>query len=93
MLFILFAAAPTLAEKRAFTIKDLYDIKQVVDPRYSPDGKSLLFLSSRDDKNADQLWRLPVDGGEALQVTDFSMAVTDPEWLPDGRRIVFFTTF
>lgn len=58
-------------------------------PRWSPDGKSLLFVSNRE--NGDQVWRIPVDGGEAVQVTDFSMGVGDPEWLSDGRRIVFFT--
>ena len=58
-------------------------------PRWSPDGKSLLFVSSRE--NGDQVWKLPIDGGEARQLTDFSMGVSDPRWLPGGKRIVFYT--
>jgi dipeptidyl aminopeptidase/acylaminoacyl peptidase len=58
-------------------------------PRWSPDGNNLLFVSTRE--NGSQVWRLPVHGGEAVQLTDFSMGVSDPSWTPDGRRIVFYT--
>lgn len=58
-------------------------------PRWSPDGKSLLFVSTRE--NGPQVWVIPVDGGEATQVTDFSMGVSEPRWTSDGRHIVFFT--
>jgi dipeptidyl aminopeptidase/acylaminoacyl peptidase len=56
-------------------------------PRWSPDGKSLLFLSSR--KNGQQAWTIPVDGGEPQQMTDLSTGVGDALWLPDGNSIVF----
>ncbi|MGD8412665.1 MAG: S9 family peptidase [Candidatus Latescibacterota bacterium] len=58
-------------------------------PRWSPDGKYLLFVSTRE--NGAQAWRLPVGGGEAEQLTDFSMEVSDPRWTPDGKKILFFT--
>jgi dipeptidyl aminopeptidase/acylaminoacyl peptidase len=58
-------------------------------PRWSPDGKSLMFVSSRE--NGVQVWRLPMDGGEATQLTDFSAGVSDPIWCSAGRRVVFFT--
>jgi len=57
-------------------------------PRWSPDGKHLLFVSTR--KNGAQVWRLPVGGGEAEQLTDFSAGVSDPEWAGDSR-IIFYT--
>jgi dipeptidyl aminopeptidase/acylaminoacyl peptidase len=56
-------------------------------PRWSPDGTSLLFLSTR--KNGAQAWVLPIDGGEPRQLTDFSAGVGDPVWSPDGKRILF----
>jgi dipeptidyl aminopeptidase/acylaminoacyl peptidase len=58
-------------------------------PRWSPDGTSLLFLSTR--KDGPQVWRIPANGGEAEQLTDFSMGVNRPMWFPDGRRILFFS--
>src|SRR5262249_34946537 len=36
-------------------------------PLWDPDGKSILFLSSRG--GSPQVWRIPLDGGEAIQVT------------------------
>jgi len=58
-------------------------------PRWSPDGRSLLFVSTR--KDGPQVWRIPVDGGEATQVTDFPPGVNDPIWAPDGKRVFFFS--
>ncbi len=57
-------------------------------PAFSPDGRHLAFVSSRDDGPA-QLWVLPLDGGEARRVTDLPTAVVDPRWLPDGSGILF----
>ncbi|HMK38685.1 MAG TPA: S9 family peptidase, partial [Bacteroidota bacterium] len=56
-------------------------------PRWSPDGSSLLFLSTR-NKGA-QAWIIPGGGGEPKQLTDFSAGVGDPEWTADGAGIVF----
>ncbi len=56
-------------------------------PRWSADGGSLLFLSTR--KNGSQAWAMPADGGEPRQLTDFSPGVGDPIWTPDGQGIVF----
>jgi dipeptidyl aminopeptidase/acylaminoacyl peptidase len=68
-------------------------------PRWSPDGKTILFTSNRpspDDPKAEdekkkkaQLFVIPVDGGEARQITQVEEGVQDPEWSPDGRSIMF----
>jgi dipeptidyl aminopeptidase/acylaminoacyl peptidase len=54
-------------------------------PVFSPDGKRLLFVSSRDGSS--QLYTMPVDGGESTQLTDFPGGVSAPVWSPDGTRI------
>jgi dipeptidyl aminopeptidase/acylaminoacyl peptidase len=54
-------------------------------PRFSPDGKRILFVSSRGGSS--QLWTMPVDGGEAVQLGDFAPGVADPLWSPDGTQI------
>ncbi len=54
-------------------------------PRWSPDGKSLLFLSSR--TGSSQVWRVPVDGGEAQAVTKLPLDVGSFAVSPDGKLL------
>ncbi|MCY4024297.1 MAG: S9 family peptidase [Anaerolineaceae bacterium] len=58
-------------------------------PRWSPDGRSLAFVSAR--SGSAQLYLLPVaaPGGEARQLTNMPRGVSNPVWSPDGRRIAF----
>ncbi len=58
------------------------------EPRWSPDGQSLAFLSSRGDDDAPaQLWLLPRAGGEPRALTTFKGDVLDYAWSPDGKKI------
>lgn len=56
-------------------------------PRFSPDGKSLFFLSARNG-GPQQVWRLPLDGGEASQVTHAPVDVSSFGLSPDGTRLI-----
>ena len=56
-------------------------------PRWSPDGKSIAFLSERNEGQT-QVWLLSLRGGEAQRLTDTPQDVDDFAWSPDGRRIV-----
>jgi dipeptidyl aminopeptidase/acylaminoacyl peptidase len=56
-------------------------------PRWSPDGRRLAFLSNR--SGSTQIWLLPLDGGEAEQLTRVKGGVSAPAWSPDGRWIAF----
>ena len=58
-------------------------------PRWSPDGKQLAFVSSRGDKA--QVFLLPIaaPGGEARQLTSMENGAHRPSWSPDGGRIAF----
>jgi dipeptidyl aminopeptidase/acylaminoacyl peptidase len=59
-------------------------------PRWSADGTRLAFVSARgDDKAKPQLFVIPAEGGEALQLTDLEGGVEDPKWSPDGSSIAF----
>jgi dipeptidyl aminopeptidase/acylaminoacyl peptidase len=55
-------------------------------PAWSPDGRHILFLSSRGDST--QVWRLPVSGGEAQAVTDLPLDVGTFRLSPTGDRLV-----
>ena len=56
-------------------------------PRLSADGKTLAFLrSGEDDKK--QVWVMPVNGGDARQVTTLPDGAKDMAWSPDGSAFV-----
>ncbi len=57
-------------------------------PQFSKNDKYLYFLSSR--KKGVQVWRIPLDGGESEQVTDFSMGVNSYAVL-DNNTVIFST--
>jgi len=56
-------------------------------PRFSPDGKYLAFLSARDEGKT-QIWTLFREGGEGVQLTDTAQDVSSFEWAPDSKRLV-----
>ncbi len=58
-------------------------------PRWSPDGASLLFTSTR--AGGAQAWLLPADGGEPCKLSDISTGVSGPEWTGDGKHFIFST--
>lgn len=61
-------------------------------PRWSPDGRYLSFLSSRQEGKGAQLWLLDRRGGEAQRVTELAAGIQEYEWSPDGKRIALVMT-
>ena len=55
-------------------------------PRWSPDGERLLFLSDRSGRM--QPWVLPLAGGDPEQLVEVDGEVVAAEWSPDGRRVL-----
>ena len=55
-------------------------------PRFSPDGKHLVFISDRSGKP--QAWVISTGGGEPRQVTDLPGGVGAADWSPDGTRLL-----
>jgi dipeptidyl aminopeptidase/acylaminoacyl peptidase len=61
--------------------------KKDSNPRWSPDGKLVLFSSNR--SGSAQLWVIDVGGGEARQLTNISTGASNGTWSPDGKTIAF----
>ena len=76
-------------------------------PRFAPDGRTLAFLSdrrlftedepnrprkARDRDDLEQIYLLPLDGGEARRLTDLPRGVSSFAWSPDGRTLAILTS-
>ncbi|WP_394696602.1 prolyl oligopeptidase family serine peptidase [Pseudoxanthomonas japonensis] len=58
-------------------------------PAFSPDGKTVYFLSAK--SGTQQLYALPLAGGTPRQLTDFALDVASYKLSPDGTRVLFST--
>ncbi|QJW97234.1 S9 family peptidase [Frigoriglobus tundricola] len=60
--------------------------RQGRNPRWSPDGKRILFESGSD------LWVMPADGGDPVLVTKISTGASHGIWSPDGKSVAFVSS-
>jgi Tol biopolymer transport system component len=74
-------------EARSLTIEKLYMTRQVGQPTWSPDGKSIAFISNMSGRN--NLWLVPAEGGWPVQLTVSDQRQTSPAWSPDGKWIAY----
>src|SRR5512133_1470617 len=93
---LVLALPAAAAEKRAFTIEDLYRLKGVQHLALSPDGSKLAFeVSSQDLKAATrstQIWMLDTATGATKQLTFSGKADTAPQWSKDGKTLYFLSS-
>jgi dipeptidyl aminopeptidase/acylaminoacyl peptidase len=78
-------------EPRTLTIEKLYMTRQIGRPTWSPDGKSIAFISNMSGRN--NLWLVRADGGWPVQLTVSDQRQAAPAWSPDGKWIAYQSDF
>jgi dipeptidyl aminopeptidase/acylaminoacyl peptidase len=62
------------------------------EPAWSPDGRTIAYVSDRADYWSDDVWLVDVASGRSRQLTRKLMASSTPVWSPKGDRIALFGT-
>ncbi len=70
---------------RQFTYGNQLDTQ----PRWSPDGAEIAFISNRGHEKQSQIYLIPSDGGEARQLTNVKGTIGHFEWAPHGKELAF----
>src|SRR5258708_22348888 len=74
-------------DPRGLTIEKLFMTRQVGRATWSPDGKSIAFVSNMSGRN--NLWLVPAEGGWPVQLTVSDQRQTPPTWSPDRQWIAY----
>jgi dipeptidyl aminopeptidase/acylaminoacyl peptidase len=78
-----------LIDVRTHAVRPLtYDRKGISSPQWSPDGRTLSFVANDGDDNG-QVYAMPMDGGDAKQVTRAKDGVDAYALSPDGKWIAY----
>jgi dipeptidyl aminopeptidase/acylaminoacyl peptidase len=84
------------AQKRAFTIEDLYRVESISDVHVSPDGKSIIYAVATSDlaraKRVAHIWSMGIDGQNPRQLTSGEKGESSPMFSPDGKWILYISS-
>ncbi len=93
---VFFAIGGLFAQKAAFQLDDLYKITGVGDPRISPDGERIAFVTGRnslyDGTSNSEVYIMDNDGKNLRQLTDHPKSDSHPRWSADGKHLLFVST-
>src|SRR5579862_5587396 len=73
--------------QQSLSIERLYMTRSVGATAWSPDGKTIAFVSNLSGRN--NLWLVPAEGGWPTQLTVSDQRQTSPTWSPDGKWIAY----
>ncbi|UCG50892.1 MAG: S9 family peptidase [Candidatus Latescibacterota bacterium] len=94
-LMILSAPSPVLTEasSKSITFDDFISLGRVSDPQISPDGKHVVFVVTyyckETNKGNSDIFMIPIEGGEARQLTQNPGSDSHPRFSPNGEWIAF----
>ena len=80
---------------RPLKVDDIFSLKTVGDPRFSPDGRWVAYtvrsLDAKEDAANTDIYMAPFEGGAAVQLTASPKPETRPRFSPDGRYLAFLS--
>lgn len=81
------------AEKKAFTIEDLYKIRSVGEPALSPDGKKIAFTQTKytlaEGKSETSIWLMDINGKNQVEIIANEKSNYDIIWTQDGKSLYY----
>jgi dipeptidyl aminopeptidase/acylaminoacyl peptidase len=82
---------PDARVEKNLSIEKLYMTRQVGGSTWSPDGKTVAFVSNMSGRN--NIWTVPAAGGWPTQLTVSDQRQTQPAWSPSGKWIAFMSDY
>jgi dipeptidyl aminopeptidase/acylaminoacyl peptidase len=90
---VLLPLAPAAAARRTIEPDDFYRGLALSEPQVAPDGQSVAYLVTRNDRDADEarsaVWLVDWDGQRAAPQTPEAAGVSLPRFSPDGRYLSY----
>jgi len=87
----LITSIPDARVEKSLSIEKLYMTRQVGGSTWSPDGKTVAFVSNLSGRN--NLWLVASEGGWPMQLTVSDQRQSSPTWSPDGKWIAYMSDY
>jgi len=82
---------PDARVEKNLSIEKLYMTRQVGGSTWSPDGKTVAFVTNMSGRN--NIWLVPAEGGWPTQLTVSNQRQTSPTWSPNGKWIAYMSDY
>ncbi|MGA2352981.1 MAG: S9 family peptidase [Terriglobales bacterium] len=85
------ASQPDARVEKNLSVEKLYMTRQVGGATWSPDGRTVAFISNLSGRN--NIWTVDAEGGWPMQLTVSNERQTSPTWSPDGKWIAYMSDY
>jgi dipeptidyl aminopeptidase/acylaminoacyl peptidase len=76
------------------TAEQALSIRQIQEPRFSPDGNRIAFTvveAPKGNGNDRNVWVADIKSGDVIQFTKSPKSDSSPRWSPDGKKLAFLS--